>query len=315
MSKSAKRFLSNNNVVLILLFIALYGSFFVNYFVTQQNITNIIVNVSVYGIICIGMTFVLLTGAVDLSLGYQVALAAIVSVAISNATNPFLGAICAVVVCAMVGLINGLLVTKLKLNALIVTIAMMRILYGLCLFLCNDKQIANTNPEFLNIFGAKLFGVVPVTIIYFTICFFVVAFLLKKTPFGTSIYVVGGNAEAGHMSGINVDRVRTLGFVIASIFAALGGIIIASRVGMGSSTLGEGLTLSCISSCVIGGIKITGGKGSVWHTLLGTLTIQTIINIMTLKVLSGWTQTFVTGAVLVVVLIIDVLSKSKKSLY
>ena len=310
--QSVGRFLKNNNIIIILAAIVIYAWFFVPYFNQPQNISNVLVDTAVYGIVCIGMTFCLITGGVDLSLGFQVALAACVVCGIGSATNLFVGILAAVASCVIVGIINGFIIAKFKLGSLITTLAMMRILYGLILVITGEELIANSNESLLLLYGYRIGGVLPVPIVIFVVCLLIGGFILKKTPLGTSLYVIGGNEEAGKVVGINSARSRILAYVFAGIFAAIGGVVLGARYGMGSTMVGDGLNLTVVAACVVGGVSIQGGKGGMTRTVLGILVMRIIINVMVLKMINGYMQSFVQGVIIVLVLIADLLTSRKK---
>lgn len=311
-SQTIKRILKDYNIVLILAAIIIYAWFFVPYFNLPKNIMNVLVDTAVYGIVCIGMTFCLITGGVDLSLGFQVALAACVVCAIGSATNLFLGILAAVACCVVVGVINGLVIAKWGLGSLITTLAMMRILNGVILVITGEELIANTNETLLLLYGHKIGGVLPMPIVIFAVCLIIGGFILKKTPLGTSLYVIGGNEEAGKVVGINPARSRVLAYVFAGIFAAIGGCVLGARYGMGSTMVGDGLNLTVVAACVVGGISIQGGKGGMIRTILGILVMRIIINVMVLKMINGYMQSFVQGVIIVLVLIADLVTSRKK---
>ena len=310
--QSVGRFLKNNNIIIILAAIVIYAWFFVPYFYQPQIISNVLVDTAVYGIVCIGMTFCLITGGVDLSLGFQVALAACVVCGIGSATNLFVGILAAVASCVIVGIINGFIIAKFKLGSLITTLAMMRILYGLILVITGEELIANSNESLLLLYGYRIGGVLPVPIVIFVVCLLIGGFILKKTPLGTSLYVIGGNEEAGKVVGINSARSRILAYVFAGIFAAIGGVVLGARYGMGSTMVGDGLNLTVVAACVVGGVSIQGGKGGMTRTVLGILVMRIIINVMVLKMINGYMQSFVQGVIIVLVLIADLLTSRKK---
>lgn len=310
--QSISRFLRDYNIVIILAAIVIYAWFLVPYFNQPKNVLNVLVDTAVYGIVCIGMTFCLITGGVDLSLGFQVALAACVACFVGSNTNVLFGILAAVASCVVVGVINGLVIAKLGLGSLITTLAMMRILYGLILVITNEGQMPNTNETLLLLYGYRIGGVLPMPIVIFALCLLVGGFVLKKTPLGTSLYVIGGNEEAGKMVGINSVRSRVLAYVFAGIFAGIGGCVLAARYGMGSTMVGDGLNLTVVAACVVGGISIQGGKGGMIRTILGILVMRIIINVMVLKMINGYMQSFVQGVIIVLVLIADLLTSRKK---
>jgi ribose/xylose/arabinose/galactoside ABC-type transport system permease subunit len=308
-----KRFLLDYNIVIVLAAIITYAFFFVPYFNVPKNISNVLVDTAVFGLICIGMSFCLINGGVDLSIGLQAALSACIVCYVGSKYNLALGIIAAVVSCMIVGFLNGYIIARFKLGSLITTLAMMRILYGLILIITNEDQIVNTNESLLMIYKYKLFGVIQLPIVIFVVCLLLGSFILRKTQLGINLYIVGGNMEAGKAVGINVQRTQILAYVIGSFFAGVGGVVLAARYGMGSTMVGDGLNLTVVSACVVGGVSILGGKGNMLRTMLGILVMRIVINVMVLKLINGYMQSFVQGIIIVLVLIADLLTSYKKS--
>lgn len=314
MKNALKKILTEYNIVIILVIIAAYGLLGVPFFTKPANLYKLLADLSMYGIVAIGMSFLMISGEIDLSLGMSVALSTIVSSLVGSAFGGVWGIIAAIAACALVSLINGLFVTKIRISSLIMTIAMMTILTGVCYLIGDGKTVANTSPLLREIYSFKLFGlkILQLPNLIFAVCLLGFGVLLHSTKFGTGIFVAGGNPEAGYMAGINIGRTKLICFVIAGICAGITGILMGSYVFAGSVSYGEGLNITIISACVLGGVKFTGGKGGVVRILLGIVVVRTIINITSLLSFDAWAQNMVTGALLLVVLTIDRFTREQR---
>jgi len=316
-----KNGLINYNSVVIALLILVLGSFFVNKF--SNNLSSILVETSIYGFIAVGLAFVMICREIDLSVGYIAASCAVTTVMVINATgNIFLAAVFALIVGAVIGAINGFVVVKLGVNSLIATIATNYIFTGFVYFFTNKGSIYPEHPKGtdlrqalkdafanLQIFGVKALTLTVIIMIVFLV---VMAFIMRRTKFGISMYISGDNAEAGRLSGINVNRVKFSAFVICGICCAIAGIFLASYSGAAIFTQGEGRNIFAISACVIGGVKMAGGKGTMLNVLLGILIMRMISTGMNLMLIpSAWVD-FVSGVLLLAVLVVDRVTSFKK---
>lgn len=310
--RKVSNFLKENNVILILAVFLLYAVLGVKNFTKPANLINLIVNTSFYGIVSIGMSFVLLTGAVDLSMGMNVAVSAITGILVMNVTNIPLGLLTCIATGIFIGFLNSQVINRMGLNPLIATLGMMTALRGVALLLTNGDSVIATNLAYMGLYTGKILGIRN-PIIWCAVLLVIAHLFLRRTRFGNSIYVLGGNAEAGRMAGINMNRVRMVVYMLVGLFAGLGGFVIGARSATGSVLLVETLNIDVISSCVIGGIRISGGKGNVLKMMLGVLLIQTLTNVLSLKGIIGSWQTLITGAVLVAVLILDKLTQQQQS--
>lgn len=312
-SETIGNLLRDNNVILILGAFLIFAIVSVENFTKVVNLQNLFVNVGFYGVVAIGMTFVLLTGAVDLSMGLNVACSAIVCIITMNASGSIpLGFLAAIATGVFIGFLNGQIINVMGLNPLIATLAMMITLRGVCLLLTNGESVIATNPNYMALYTGSTFGIRN-PILWCALLLVAAYLFLTKTRLGNSIYVLGGNMEAGRMAGINMLRVRLIVYMLVGLFAGLGGFVIGARSATGSVLLVENLNIDVISSCVIGGIKISGGKGNVLKMILGVFLIQTLTNVLSLKGIIGSWQTLITGAVLVAVLILDRATQRKQS--
>ena len=231
-------------------------------FLSVSNITNVFTQVSVNAIIAIGMTFVILTGGIDLSVGSTLAISGAVGASIVKSTgNVFLAIIVAAVIGIAVGLINGLLVSKGKLQAFIVTLATMTIFRGATLVFTDGTPISKLPEAFVKIGNGKL-GFMPIPVIITIIIAIIAVYALSQTRFGRYLYALGGNEDASRLSGINTDKIKTLVYVVSGFASAIAGVIITSRIGSASPNAGTGFELDAIAAVVIGGTSLAGGEGN-----------------------------------------------------
>ena len=307
--------LKKYSIFIILLIVFAYGIFCVDLFVKPRNLYNLMLNTCLYGIPAIGMTFIMLTGNIDLSIGRLVALCAIVACMTASKIGFIPGVIITLLVGMAISYITSNIITRFRIDPLITTLGIQVIIEGFSLIICKDQTMKNTNEVLRGLFGYKLFGILPMPLILFGVLLALSLFVTRSTKFGLNIYVAGGNKEAGKLSGIDIGKLQRMCWVVAGACAAIGGIVLASRVNSGSTILGNTLNLTTIASCVVGGISFSGGKGNHLRMVAGVLVMQSLSNIMALKGMVGSAQTMITGLVLVGVLILDRYTQySKKKL-
>ncbi|CUN69453.1 MULTISPECIES: ABC transporter permease subunit [Clostridium] len=280
-------------------------------FLSVSNITNVFTQVSVNAIIAIGMTFVILTGGIDLSVGSTLAISGAVGASIVKLTgNVFLAIIVAAVIGIAVGLINGLLVSKGKLQAFIVTLATMTIFRGATLVFTDGTPISKLPEAFVKIGNGKL-GFMPIPVIITIIIAIIAVYALSQTRFGRYLYALGGNEDASRLSGINTDKIKTLVYVVSGFASAIAGVIITSRIGSASPNAGTGFELDAIAAVVIGGTSLAGGEGTITGTLIGALIIGVLNNGLNLMNVSPFYQSIVKGLVILIAVLLD--KKSRKN--
>lgn len=274
-------------------------------FLSVSNITNVLTQVSVNAIISIGMTFVILTGGIDLSVGSTLAISGALAASIINSNgNVFLAVIVAVVVGIVVGIINGMLISRGKIQAFIVTLASMTIFRGATYVFTNGNPISGLTGGFNSIGNAKV-GVLPLPVIITVVIVAIAYYVLTQTRFGRYLYALGGNEDSARLSGINTDKIKTLVYVVSGIAAALSGVIITSRIGSASPNAGSGFELDAIAAVVIGGTSLAGGEGSVMGTIIGALIIGVLNNGLNLINVSPFYQLIIKGIVILVAVLLD----------
>lgn len=275
-------------------------------FLTPFNLGRIVTQLAPLALLSIGQTFVLLTAGIDLSVGSVVSLVGLVMVAIIT-DNPFtwvLGMLAGLIVSMIVGVANGLAVTKLRISPFMVTLTTLSIVQGIALLM---PQGTLPRP-----FGEIITGeisisegfVIPIPLIIVVVMTIIAAFVLRQTPFGRHIYAVGSNEAATRLSGMATDRIKLAGYVICSFMAGLAGIYFAARSLSGNPNNGEGLEFDAITAAVLGGISLFGGRGSILGTIAGVIIIAIIGNMLNLLRVSSDYQYIIRGAMLVLAVMI-----------
>lgn len=280
-------------------------------FLTISNITNVFTQVSVNAIIAVGMTFVILTGGIDLSVGSTLAISGALSASIIKSTGSVtLAVIVAALVGIAIGLVNGLLISKGKLQAFIATLATMTVFRGATLVFTNGTPISKLAEKFVNIGNGKL-GFIPIPVIITVIVSIIAIYVLSQTRFGRYLYALGGNEDSARLSGINTDKIKTLVYVVSGFASAIAGVIITSRIGSASPNAGTGFELDAIAAVVIGGTSLAGGEGKITGTLIGALIIGVLNNGLNLMNVSPFYQSIVKGLVILIAVLLDKKSRKK----
>jgi len=280
-------------VFLVIVFSMINPNFF-----SLDNILNMLRQSSIIGIIAMGMTFVIISGNFDISVGGICALSGAVALQLMTLDVPMVLAIlCAVIVCTGVGFLNGVSVAKLGMPSLIATMAMMTVLSGAVRLVTGGYPVYTADESYKAIASSSV-GPIGIPIVYFVVCIAIAQFVLRKTKYGSSIYAVGGNEEASRLSGIGVDRRKISVFVINGFAAGLAGIVLSSRVATATMTAGDGYELDAIAAVVIGGTSVSGGEGSAVRTVVGVLLMVIIGNILTMMRVDTFWQKVVKGLII-----------------
>lgn len=281
-------------------------------FFSQGNIVNVVNQVAMNAIIAFGMTLIIIILGIDLSAGSMVALIGVSFVGLyMNLKVSFVVALLiTLAIGLLMGLMNGVIVAKIKIPAFIVTLGTMTLFRGISLVLVNGKPIFCDNPALIYI-GNGFVGPLPFTVIILIVMFAFFYYLLAKTKFGRYVYAIGGNEETAVLSGINVARVKIWVYVLGGFSCVVSGLILASRLGSGQPSIGEGYEMDAITAAIIGGASLSGGAGTITGTLAGALIIGVINNGMNILGISPYLQLVVKGAVILGSVILDITSHSK----
>lgn len=303
--KSLKKYKSVIGLIIFIIVISIFNK----NFRTISNILNIFRQSSINFIVAVGMTFVILTGGIDLSVGSTIAFTgAICASMISSGSNVFLAVVVALILGAIIGIFNGLTISKGKLQPFIATLATMTIMRGATLVYTNGRPISaggGSGSAAFNKIGTGYFLKIPIPIYIMIVVFVLAYFILKNTKFGRHVYALGGNETAAKLSGINVDKVKIFVYSVSGLLAALAGIILTSRLSSAQPTAGTGYELDAIASVVLGGTSLSGGVGGVGGTIIGALIIGIINNALNLMDVTSYYQTMVKGLVILVAVLLD----------
>ncbi|MGM0420494.1 MAG: ABC transporter permease [Bacillota bacterium] len=280
-------------------------SFLSDHFLTIPNLLNIVRQVSIMGTMAVGMTMVILSQGIDLSVGSLLAISgAITAGMISGGSSMIVAILAGLAAGSGLGLFNGIMISKAKLPDFIVTLAMMSIARGLTLVYTGGRPISGFEPTFRFIGGGRI-GRIPVPVIIFLVIIAAGYFILTRTTFGRYVYAVGGNRQAARLAGINTDRIKIMVYVISGFLAALSGIILTSRLNSAQPTAGVGYELDVIAMVVLGGTSLVGGKGSVTGTLVGALIIGVLNNSLNLLGVASFYQEVAKGVVILIAVLLD----------
>lgn len=290
---------------LVILFIVL--AVLNNDFINPANIKNLLRQVSINALIAFGMTFVILTGGIDLSVGSILALSSVfMASAITNGMNPEVAVLLSVVAGVGLGLVNGIIIAYGKVVPFIATLATMTVYRGATLVFTNGNPISGlTTDAVFKAIGQGYLLDIPVPAIIMLFTFGILYLVLGKTPLGRQAYAVGGNEKVSFISGIKINRVKIFAYALSGCLCALAGVILTSRLNSAQPTAGVGYELDAIAAVVLGGTSMSGGKGSVSGTLIGALIIATLNNGLNILNVSSFYQQVVKGIVILLAVLMD----------
>jgi ribose transport system permease protein len=284
-------------------------------FLTGNNVITILLMTAVNGILATGITFVIVTGGIDLSIGTVMTFCSVVTgIFITNLGFPIpVGIILGILAGVFCGFINGLTIAKLGLPPFIATLGMMNIAKGFNLVISGTAPIYFIDkPIFGTIATRPVFGI-PLGVIIFFASALIASFILVKTVIGRYAFAIGSNEEAARLSGINVKKVRMISYVICGVLAAVSGIVMMSRINSGQPLSGNGMEMDALIACVVGGISVMGGEGRATGMIGGMLVMGVLANGLAVAGTNEYLQQVVKGAVLVIVVAVDSLSRLKKN--
>jgi ribose transport system permease protein len=299
------RIMRSYGIVIAFVIICVLMSILSPVFFTVTNILNVVRQSSIFGVMAIGMTFVILTGGIDLSVGSILAVAGAIAAGMLKGGAGILPVVLlALVIGIGCGLANGLLITLGRIAPFVVTLGMMSIARSLTLIYTKGYPISGFTGPFRFIGGGDLIAI-PFPIIVFLLTVVVAWLILTQTRLGRYTYAIGGNEETVKLSGINADFYKTIVYVISGITAAISALILTSRLNSAEPVAGQGYELDVIAAVVIGGTSLAGGRGSVWGTLIGALLIGVINNGMNLLGISPYFQLLVKGLIIIGAVLLD----------
>ncbi|KFA99330.1 sugar ABC transporter permease [Vibrio sp. ER1A] len=285
-----------------------------NYFLTQSNFLSILRQVSINGILAIGMTFVIIIAGVDLSVGSVLALSGIVAARFVTQNEAmsvgdfdsaiFLPFIVAIVIGGFCGLVNGYVISKFKLQAFIVTMGMLSAARGMTMLTTNGNPVSSLERSFRVIGNSYILGI-PTPVVIFAVIFGGAWILLNKTLFGRYVFAVGGNEKSARTSGIDVDKIKIAVYTLCGVLAAIAGLILTARTGSAQTNAGFAYELDAIAAVVIGGTSMAGGIGTLTGTLFGVLIIGVMNNGLDLLGVQSYYQQIIKGILIVSAVMLD----------
>ena len=300
-------FVQQQGALVLLVLVCVIATARYEAFLTPENLINVLRQNSMLGIVALGMTFVILTGGIDLSVGSLLAVAGVIAASLAD-RGIGVAVIAAVAATTVLGLVNGAVIAKARIQPFIVTLAMMIAARGIALAFTSEQnvRVPATATDFAWLGQGMIGDFLPVPILILLIAYAIGWLVLNYTRFGRHVFALGDNDEAARLMGLNIDRVTILVYTISGMLAGLAGVILASRLYTGSPTEGVGRELDAIAAVVVGGTLLTGGKGSLISTLYGVLLLGVIFNLFNLEgQISPWWQLVVRGAILLAVVILQ----------
>lgn len=296
-------------ILLILILLCIILAIIVPSFYSFNNLITIVKQVSIVGTIALGMTFIIITGGIDLSPGSSVALVSVVSASVLTVGGGSVPTVilAGVIVGLIVGAINGILIAYVKIPPFIATLGMQQVARGVALIVSDGRTIAIDIHEksFLNIGGGNL-GVIPIPVIIYLVLAFVCYFILKKTRLGKYTYAIGGNEHAAEVCGINIKKYRLIIYTIGGVLCGIAGLVLAGRTTCGNPSAGLNYEFDAITGAVIGGTSLSGGVGTIAGTIVGSLIIGVLNNGLSMMGVSPYWQQIAKGMLIVLAVVLDI---------
>ena len=306
--KNTMKYMSELTTVIALIILMAVITIINSNFLTANNLLNLLLQVTSNALIAFGMTFVILTGGIDLSVGSILALSSALTAGLLGSGMPVtLAILISLILGCILGMMNGLLISYGKLAPCIVTLATMTIFRGATLVYTNGNPITKglSDTFLFQFLGQGYIVGIPFPVIIMFIVFIVLNVLLHKTAFGKSVYAIGGNEKAAYISGVKLNKVKIIIYSISGIMASISGLIITSRLSSAQPTAGASYEMDAIAAVVLGGTSLSGGKGRILGTLIGALIIGVLNNGLNIIGVSAFWQQVVKGVVILIAVLID----------
>ena len=299
-------------LLLVIVGLSFLISLFSEYFLTSANILSMSTALTVEGIIVIGMVLLLIIGGLDLSVGAVMAFTGVITAMMINAQIPVVIAIIlGLIMATMIGVVNGILIAKMKLNAFITTLGMMMVVKGLMLVISNGRAVLNMPAAFKALGQTRWLGIqVPVYIMIILVI--LMDLLLRNMRVMRQGYFVGNNEVAAKLNGINTDGVKISFYALSSFFAGIAGVLITARFGNASVTLGDSTAMNVITAAIIGGASLGGGQGTVLGAFLGAVFMQLISTSLNMLGVNMYWQNFATGSILIAAILADSINEMRR---
>lgn len=307
-------FLGEQGFIIIFILWAVFLTFTTNSFATSNNLFTVLRQATIIGILAIGEHLIVLLGTMDVSLAAILSLTGVSMAAalVHFGVHPIMAAAIILAMGGLIGLINGLVITRLKINPIITTMGMMSIMEGLAFIYTQGKTIFGDEIEAVEFLSrGRIMEVIPVPVVVLFVLYILAFLMLRRTVFGAHIFAVGNNEHATWLAGINVNNVKLATFTLAGVLGAVGGIMQVARQGTATGGMGSDFLFPVLTSVVLGGASLSGGKGKIFNTLIAAIFLTTITNGMILLGVSIYAQRIVSGAILVAALSLDQLRTAK----
>lgn len=304
----------NKRIAEIIIFIIFFSvvCVFVPGFFTSANLLNVLRQSSYTVIPAVALAMVIITGGINLSLGGIMSLAGVGGAILINMNiHPLLVLVIIGTMGIACGILNGYLITEMRLPAFICTYTVGQIASGIALLICNAKAVRLVDKEFIAFGNARVFGI-QIIIIIALFFIFIAWYLLHKTSFGIRVYALGNNETILRQEGISVVKLQIVIYSISCLFAALCGVLLMGRLGSGSPVQGEDYTLTCIAACVIGGVDMAGGYGKILNTVVGSIVICVINNVLNLLAINNNLQQIILGGLIIILVGVSAFSEQRR---
>jgi ribose transport system permease protein len=310
-------FVKKYAIYLVLLLLVVCFTFTTESFLTANNLFNVLRQISMLGIVAVGISFLMIAGGIDLSVGSQISFVCMLIswLMVYMHVHPILAILVGIIATTFIGLMNGILTVTLRIHPLMITLATMTIVAGLTKMISGGKAIFGF-PTSFRIIGQGYVGSIPIPVIILLISALIGSFILNRTYFGRYVLALGGNEEAARLSGINTARMKLILFSISGFFAGIAGVVLLSRTNSGQPNAGMGFEFDVLTAAILGGISIMGGIGSISGVLTGVLILGVLSNGLVLMNVGDYYQSIIKGMVLLTAIGLDNLqhrSKKKKS--
>lgn len=298
--KSIGQILADMSMPILLLLLILIFSLASDKFFTALNLTNILVQ-NVHVAVCTaGIMIIMISGGTDLSIGYQVSVSAVlITKTISEGIMPpWLAIICGIALCMALGSFNGFMSQALKSQPMIVTLGTMAIFQGISYLISGSKTFHNLPKSYMFIGQGRLFGWLPLNVLIMAVILLAVGFVMSKTYIGRRVYGVGDNPTAARLAGLNVSRIKILAFTVGGLLVGISAVLLSSRAGSADSSTGTGLEFTGITACVLSGVSLKGGEGTLWKCIVAVFVLGVLSNGMQLIQLGAYPQYIAKGVIM-----------------
>jgi ribose transport system permease protein len=303
-SQRALRFVLEYAMIAVLIVLVVVATIAYPGFLSPTNLSNIVSQNAPLGLVAIGMTFVIIAGGFDLSVGSTYALTAVVYAGVARDQNLVAAAVVALVIGVVVGTVNGALITRFRVNPFVATLGTSSAISGFALVYSNAYPIFVENPDFTTLGTGRVAGI-PIASIIMVVAFVIAAFVLHRTIYGRSLFALGGNWEAARLAGLRVDLLRASTYAVTGLLTAMAGMMIASRLNVGQPDIGALLPLDAIAVVVVGGTSLLGGEGAIWRTAVGLAVLAALTNLFYAMSIDLHWQLVIKGAIIVGAVALD----------